>query len=147
MKRCVWREGSASFHFSILLLLCSISNFHSNNYWTIIMNMMNIYRQISWQSMLMRISSVAEGKITSFSRGPADLHGLLLNPAAHCWVGETPSTRHSISPYQKHCNHCSSSSSFSTPVLQPLQRHLNQVTGNEDVSASCPQQQMCDVCE
>lgn len=34
---------------------------------------------------------MVEDKITSFSWGPADLHGRLPNPAAHCRVGETPS--------------------------------------------------------
>lgn len=112
-------------HFRILLLLCPKSNLHTKTVWTIIMTVMNIYRlvnrQISLQSMLMTISSAAEDNITTFSLGPADLHGWLPNPAAHCWVGETPSARHSISLYQKHSTHCSSSSSsFSTPVLNPF---------------------------
>lgn len=56
----------------------------------------------------------------------------------HIWAGETPFAPCSIFLYQKHSTSCSSSSS-SSPVLNPLHQLLKQVTGNEDVSASCPQ--------
>ncbi len=60
-------------------------------------------------------------------------------PATHIWAGETPSAPCSISLYQKHPTPCSSFSRSSSPVLNAHHKHLNQVTGNEDVSASCPQ--------
>lgn len=102
-------------------------------------------RRITQQSLLMTASPVAEEKMRSFSRGPADLHGRLLNPAAHCWLGKAPSARHSTSFYQKHSTHCpSSSSSFSTPLLQPLQQHLKLLEMRRNV-IFVHNNKMCDV--
>lgn len=60
-------------------------------------------------------------------------------PAIHIRAGETPSAPCSISLYQKHPVPCSSSHPPPPLRFTPHHQQLNQVTGNKDVSAACPQ--------